>query len=67
MTTYSNAYPVEDVIPPLTAIALPTVEMGRTSAELLMEQIQTGGTAEPRCVVLKESLVVRRSTAPLSE
>jgi DNA-binding LacI/PurR family transcriptional regulator len=63
VTTYSNAYPVEDVIPPLTAIALPTVEMGRTAAELLMEQIQTGGTAEPKCIALKESLVVRRSTA----
>jgi DNA-binding LacI/PurR family transcriptional regulator len=37
--------------------------MGRTAAELLMEQIQTGGTAEPKCIALKESLVVRRSTA----
>src|SRR3954469_14319565 len=63
VTTFSNAYPVEDTIPPLTAIALPTEEMGRKAAELLMEQIETNSEAPAKCVVLKEQLVVRRSTA----
>jgi LacI family transcriptional regulator len=63
VTTFSNAYPVEDTIPPLTAVALPTVEMGRTAAELLIEQIESNGSAEPRCVTLQEQLVARRSTA----
>jgi LacI family transcriptional regulator len=65
VTTFSNAYPVEDTIPPLTAIALPTVEMGRAAAELLIEQIETSGAAEPRCISMKEHLVERRSTAAL--
>ena len=63
VTTFSNAYPVEDTIPPLTAVALPTVEMGRTAAELLIEQIESGGSVEAKCVTLKEHLVPRRSTA----
>jgi DNA-binding LacI/PurR family transcriptional regulator len=63
VSTFSNAFPVEDVIPPLTTVALPTEQMGRMAAELLLEQIQTGGTAPARRVVLKETLIVRRSTA----
>ena len=63
VTTFSNAYPVEDTIPPLTAMALPTVEMGRTAAELLVEQIETSGAAPARCINLPEHLVARRSTA----
>ena len=43
VTTFSNAYPVEDTIPPLTAVALPTVEMGRAAAEMLIEQIESNG------------------------
>jgi DNA-binding LacI/PurR family transcriptional regulator len=65
VTTFSNAYPVEDTIPPLTTIALPTVEMGRTAAELLIEQIETASAAPARCVTLKETLIPRRSTAAL--
>jgi LacI family transcriptional regulator len=61
--TFSNAYPVEDVIPPLTTMALPTEEMGRAAAELVLEQIDTGSQAPARRLVLKETLVVRRSTA----
>jgi DNA-binding LacI/PurR family transcriptional regulator len=63
VATFSNAYPVEDVIPPLTTMALPTEEMGRTAAELVLEQIETRGQAPARRVVLKETLVARRSTA----
>jgi len=64
VATFSNAYPVEDVIPPLTTVALPTEQMGRAAAELVLEQIRTDGTAPPRRVVLKENLIVRKSTAP---
>ena len=42
---------------------MPTVEMGRTAAELLIEQIESGGSVEAKCVTLKEHLVARRSTA----
>jgi LacI family transcriptional regulator len=63
VATFSNAYPVEDVIPPLTSVALPTEQMGRTAAELLLEQIESDAAVEPRRVVMKEQLIVRRSTA----
>jgi LacI family transcriptional regulator len=63
IATFSNAYPVEDVIPPLTTMALPTEEMGRSAAEMVLEQIESGGSAPVRRLVLKETLVVRRSTA----
>lgn len=63
VATFSDSYPVAEVIPPLTAVALPTEEMGRTAAELVLEQIDTNGAASPRRVMLKETLVVRRSTA----
>jgi DNA-binding LacI/PurR family transcriptional regulator len=31
------------VIPPLTVMALPTEDMGRTAAEMVLEQINSGG------------------------
>ena len=65
VVTFGNAYPVEDVIPPLTAVALPTEQMGRNAAEMLLEQIETSGAAEPKREVMKETLVVRRSTGPV--
>jgi LacI family transcriptional regulator len=63
VATFSNAYPVEEVIPPLTTMALPTEQMGRRAAELVLEQIESEGRAAPQRVVLKETLIVRRSTA----
>jgi len=63
VATFSNSYPVAEVIPPLTTVALPTEEMGRTAAEMVLEQIRTGGEAPPRRVVLSETLIVRQSTA----
>jgi LacI family transcriptional regulator len=62
VATFSNSYPVAEVIPPLTTVALPTEEMGRAAAEMVVEQIQSSGEAEPRRVVLKETLIVRKST-----
>ena len=63
VSTFSNAFPVEDVVPPLTTVALPTDEMGRQAARMVLEQIETNGAAEPRRLVLKEALIVRKSTA----
>jgi LacI family transcriptional regulator len=65
VATFSNSYPVAEVIPPLTTAALPTEEMGRIAAEMVLEQIRSSGEAEPRRVVLKETLIVRKSTAPV--
>ena len=65
VATFSNSYPVAEVIPPLTTVALPTEEMGRTAAEMVLEQIRTGGEAPPRRLVLSEKLIVRKSTGPV--
>jgi DNA-binding LacI/PurR family transcriptional regulator len=64
VATFSNSYPVAEVIPPLTVMALPTEDMGRTAAELVLEQITTAGAAAPRRAVLQETLIARKSTAP---
>lgn len=61
---FSNAYPVADVIPPLTTVALATEQMGRTAAELLIEQIETRQEAPKRKLTLQTKLVIRKSTAP---
>ena len=63
VATFSNSYPVAEVIPPLTTVALPTEEMGRTAAEMVLEQIKSAGGAAPRRAVLPETLIVRKSTA----
>jgi LacI family transcriptional regulator len=64
VTTFTNVFPVEDVIPPLTTVALPTEAMGRVAAEMVLEQIEASGAAPTRRVVLEEQLIVRGSTAP---
>ncbi len=58
---------VDDIIaevlePPLTSVALPTYEAGRTAASLLFSRIKDGNSSPPRQVVLEEKLVVRKST-----
>ena len=47
----------------LTTVAQPSVEMGRTSVDLLVERSE-GGRAEARHIVLAPRLVVRGTTAP---
>jgi LacI family transcriptional regulator len=66
VATFCNAFPVEDVIPPLTTAALPTEQMGRMAAEMVLEQIDSEGAAPKRRVVLKETLIVRKSTAAVT-
>jgi LacI family transcriptional regulator len=69
VAAFSNSFPVAEVIPPLTTVALPTEEMGRTAAEMVLEQIGSEQNVPPRRVVMPETLVVRKSTgsAPRQE
>jgi DNA-binding LacI/PurR family transcriptional regulator len=39
--------------------------MGRRAAKMLLEQIESSGAAEPKREVMRETLVVRRSTGPV--
>lgn len=52
------------VSPPLTTVSLPTVRAGEAAVEVLLERIQTHGTAEPSTRKLSAKLVVRGTTGP---
>lgn len=63
VATFNDVYPLAELVPPMTAVALPTEEMGRLAAAMVLEQIETNGAAIPRREVLREKLIIRRSTA----
>jgi LacI family transcriptional regulator len=49
--------------PGLSFVDLGSQEMGRVTAELLLDQIQNPGQIKPQQILLKEKIVVRNSTA----
>lgn len=51
----------ELVDPPITLIAQPTEEIGRTATELLFQRIEEPGRS-PKTVILKGTLIVRKSS-----
>ena len=53
------------VDPPLTSVAQPTKEIGRTAARLLLDQIESKGIFVPQTVVLNGRLNVRESSMNL--
>lgn len=61
--TESKLAPLID--PPLTSVAQPTKEIGRTAAMLLLEQIETQGIFVPQTVILNGRLNVRESSMKL--
>jgi len=61
--TESKLAPLID--PPLTSVAQPTKEIGRTAAQLLLEQIETKGIFVPQTVILNGRLNIRESSMKL--
>ncbi|MEM9829325.1 MAG: LacI family DNA-binding transcriptional regulator [Bacteroidota bacterium] len=59
---FSESKMAEVVDPPLTSISQPTFEIGRTTAELLLRQIEADGFATPKTVVLNGKLNIRESS-----
>lgn len=57
----------ELIDPPLTSVAQPTNEIGRTAAKLLLEQIESKGIFVPQTVILNGQLNVRESSIKLNE
>lgn len=57
----------ELIDPPLTSVAQPTHEIGRTAARLLLDQIENKGIFVPQTVILNGRLNVRESSMKLSE
>ncbi len=60
---YNDMPFVDRFRPPLTTIRIPHYELGATSAQLMLEQLQ-GVDVAPRQLLLAPELVVRASTAP---
>lgn len=56
----------ELIDPPLTSVAQPTHEIGKTAAHLLLEQIESKGIFVPQTVILNGRLNVRESSMKLN-
>jgi len=60
---FSNTYMTSLLDPPLTTVEQPSYEIGKTAAQLLMEQINSNNDHfVPKFIVLKTHLIVRGST-----
>jgi DNA-binding LacI/PurR family transcriptional regulator len=60
---FSNTHMTSLLDPPLTTVEQPTYEIGKTAAQLLMEQINNNDeNFVPKSIVLKTHLIVRGST-----
>lgn len=59
---YDNTILASVVRPALTSVAQPTEELGRSSAEMLIDAIEQRAELEPKVTVLEPRLVVRDST-----
>ncbi|MFG0249028.1 MAG: LacI family DNA-binding transcriptional regulator [Phycisphaeraceae bacterium JB051] len=69
VATFNNAYPAAHVIPPLTTMALPMVQMGEHAARLLLEMIEEGSDDRAVRTIPRFAgwhLVVRESTTQLT-
>lgn len=55
----------ELIDPPLTSVAQPTHEIGKTAARLLFEQIESKGIFVPQTIILNGQLNVRESSMKL--
>jgi LacI family transcriptional regulator len=68
VATFNNAYPVEQVIPPLTTMALPMQQIGQHAAQSLLNLIMVPkpGDAEQEAPMRFDNwkLIVRESTGP---
>jgi LacI family transcriptional regulator len=62
IVAFNDVHPVADLGPPLTTVRVPSWEIGRTGAEVLLKHI-SGEVRGPQRMVLPETLIVRKSTA----
>jgi LacI family transcriptional regulator len=60
---FNDEYLCSIVTPPLTTVAVPSKQMGRTAAKMLLERMQSPENYQPKCVKLSQDLIVRSSTA----
>lgn len=63
IATFNDTHPVAVVIPPLTTVSLPAWDIAVQAVKLLMAHIAEPDL-DPETFTLKETLIVRESTAP---
>jgi LacI family transcriptional regulator len=63
VVAFNDELPARMATPPLTTVSIPAAEAGRRAAELLLERLASEEPVATRHVVLKETLVVRRSSS----
>jgi LacI family transcriptional regulator len=64
---FNDEYLCSIVTPPLTTIAVPTRQMGREAARLLLENLKSPANYQSQCKKLTQNIIVRSSTtAPLN-
>ncbi len=66
LVTFNDVFPVAELAPALTCVAVPSAEIGRRGAEMLLEMLDHGIAPDqlPGQVELPLSLIMRESTAP---
>ena len=65
---WNDEYLCDIVSPPLTTIGVPSREMGRMAAEMLLRRLQSLDGNGPEFVKLSQDLIIRSSTAaPLAK
>jgi LacI family transcriptional regulator len=67
IATFDDHALVATAIVPMTTVAVPMVEMGRTAAGLIFGMLQQPDRRAPKSIVLPEQLIPRRSTSAPSE
>jgi LacI family transcriptional regulator len=66
LVAFNDTFPMADLSPAFTTVAVPGDAIGRAGARLLLQQLNATGDPVARQTVLPETLVVRESTAPLA-
>ncbi|MDF3129982.1 LacI family DNA-binding transcriptional regulator [Kiritimatiellaeota bacterium B1221] len=61
---FNNEFPVAELRPSLTCIAIPPCKLAQATTELLMAHIETGPQAPAQRITIPVELVERESTAP---
>lgn len=64
LVCFNDEYLCDIVTPPLTTVAVPSRQMGRLAARMLLKQLESPEDYLPECIKLSQDLVIRSSTAP---
>lgn len=64
LVCFNDEYLCDIVTPPLTTVAVPSRQMGRLAARMLLKQLESPEDYLPECIKLSQDLVIRYSTAP---